>query len=100
MSADPAHRVLPSPWKEFFTEIDASLSGPLELHCIGGFTLVHFYGLPRATGYIDYYTAIPNDVDLEAMEAGILRCTGSTRFIYREFRSSLFPKSTSRACSR
>jgi hypothetical protein len=26
---------LPSPWKEFLTEIDGSLSEPLELHCIG-----------------------------------------------------------------
>jgi Nucleotidyltransferase of unknown function (DUF6036) len=31
------------------------------------FALVHFYGLRRTTGDVDYYTAIPNDVDLEGM---------------------------------
>jgi hypothetical protein len=43
------------------------LTEPLELHCIGGFALAHFYGLSRATGDVDYYTAIPNDVDLGGM---------------------------------
>jgi hypothetical protein len=67
MSAERAGGALSSPWKEFFTEIDEALAEPLELHCIGGFALVHYYGLPRATGDVDYYTAIPNDVDLEAI---------------------------------
>lgn len=58
---------LPSPWRQFFTEIDGALVEPLELHCIGGFALVHYYGVPRTTGDVDYYAAIPNDVDLEAM---------------------------------
>jgi uncharacterized nucleotidyltransferase DUF6036 len=56
---------LPSPWKEFLAEIDSLLSEPLALHCIGGFVLVHFYGLPRATGDIDYYSAIPNHFNLQ-----------------------------------
>jgi hypothetical protein len=34
---------------------------------IGGFVLTLFYGLPRTTGDIDYYTAIPADFDLDAM---------------------------------
>lgn len=40
---------LPSPWKEFLTKLDGMLKDPLELHCIGGFVLVHFYGFPRTT---------------------------------------------------
>lgn len=56
---------LPSPWKDFLREIDESLENPLALHCIGGFALAFHYGLPRTTGDIDYYTAIPGDVGLE-----------------------------------
>jgi hypothetical protein len=59
-------KLLPSPWKPFLTEIDQALTEPLELHCIGGFALVHFYELPRTTGDIDYYTAIPANIDLDA----------------------------------
>lgn len=60
----PADRPLPSPWKEFLAEIDAMLSEPLELHCIGGFVLTLFYGFPRSTGDLDYYTAVPANFNL------------------------------------
>jgi len=33
---------LPSPWKEFLSEIDSMLKEPLELHCIGGFVICYF----------------------------------------------------------
>jgi len=55
---------LPSPWKEFLSEIDVSLKESLALHCIGGFAACYFYGLPRTTGDIDYYTAIPANFNL------------------------------------
>jgi hypothetical protein len=58
---------LPSPWKEFLTEIDRMLKEPLELHCIGGFVLVHFYGFPRTTGDIDYYSAVPANLNLDEL---------------------------------
>jgi hypothetical protein len=67
MAAEMAGRPLPSPWKDFLTEIDNQLREPLELHCIGGFALVFFYGLPRTTGDIDYYTAIPSNLNLEEL---------------------------------
>jgi hypothetical protein len=67
MSAETAGNPLPSPWKDFLGEIDNRLTAPLELHCIGGFALVFFYGLPRTTGDIDYYTAIPSDLNLEEL---------------------------------
>jgi hypothetical protein len=35
------------------------LKEPLQLHSIGGFVICYFYGLPRVTGDIDYYTAVP-----------------------------------------
>jgi len=55
---------LPSPWKEFLSEIDSMLKEPLQLHCIGGFVICYFYGLPRVTGDIDYYTAVPANLNL------------------------------------
>ena len=64
MPADGVAGVLPSPWKEFLTEVDKMLSDPLELHCIGGFVFAYFYGLPRSTGDIDYFTAVPANLNL------------------------------------
>jgi len=64
MSSNPN---LPSPWKQFLTELDAQLTEAVELHCIGGFVVCFFYGLPRVTGDIDYYTAIPANVDLQTI---------------------------------
>jgi hypothetical protein len=58
---------LPSPWKEFLEELDDLLAEPLALHCIGGFVLVYFYGLPRTTGDIDYYSSVPPGMDLIGM---------------------------------
>jgi|SRR5580692_11235438 hypothetical protein len=52
---------LPPPWKQFLEEVDALLSEPVELHCIGGFAVVAAYYLPRSTNDLDYYTPIPVD---------------------------------------
>lgn len=65
MPANTEARLLASPWKEFLSELDGMLNEPLELHCIGGFVFTHFYGLPRTTGDIDYYTAIPANLNLD-----------------------------------
>jgi hypothetical protein len=56
---------LPSPWRDFLNELDAALPETVSLHCVGGFVVSFFYGLPRPTGDIDYYTAIPANLDLE-----------------------------------
>jgi hypothetical protein len=37
---------------------------PLCLHCIGGFVVSFHYGLPRTTGDIDYYSAIPANTQI------------------------------------
>src|ERR1039457_5385695 len=52
--------VLPSPWPEFLTDVDQSLSGAVELHCVGGFVLTAVYGIPRTTNDLDYITATPS----------------------------------------
>jgi hypothetical protein len=63
MSANRATGEFPSPWKEFLAKLDGILPGPLELHCIGGFALTFFYGLPRTTGDIDYFAAVPANLN-------------------------------------
>jgi len=52
---------LPSPWRDFLTDLDDLVAEPVALHCLGGFVVRFFYGLAsRITGDIDYYSAIPN----------------------------------------
>jgi hypothetical protein len=58
---------LPSPWREFLSELDAILPELVSLHCVDGFVVSLFYGLPRPTGDIDYYCAIPASVNLEGL---------------------------------
>lgn len=65
MPANNSSARLRTPWKEFLTEIDEALHEPLVLHCIGGFVFAHHYGLTRSTGDIDYYTAIPANLNLD-----------------------------------
>lgn len=65
MSANRAAGEFPSPWKEFLAELDHVLTEPLELHCIGGFVLTFHYGLPRTTGDIDYFAAVPANLNLD-----------------------------------
>jgi Nucleotidyltransferase of unknown function (DUF6036) len=67
MPADETTHQLPSPWREFLSALGDLLPEPVELHCIGGFVLTLFYGLPRTTGDIDYYTAIPANLDLDSL---------------------------------
>jgi hypothetical protein len=67
MPPDKEARLLPSPWREFLSELDGILDESLELHCIGGFVFTYFYGLPRTTGDIDYYTAIPANLNLDEL---------------------------------
>jgi len=41
------------------------LTEPVVLHCIGGFVVCFFYGLARSTADIDYYTAVPANLNLD-----------------------------------
>lgn len=58
---------LPKPWRDFLAELDAALPEAVSLHCVGGFVASFFYGVPRTTGDIDYYTAIPAYLDLHGL---------------------------------
>jgi Nucleotidyltransferase of unknown function (DUF6036) len=52
-------RELPEPWQAFFLSIDAAVTEPISLHCLGGFAAAMLYDLPRPTGDVDIFTAIP-----------------------------------------
>ncbi len=69
MSINDNTRLL-SPWAEFLQEIDTLLAERVQVHCIGGFVVSFFYGLPRPTGDLDYYGVLPvhcnNDLQLMA----------------------------------
>jgi hypothetical protein len=63
--AEPAE-----PWRAFLADLDAELSGPIELHCLGGFVVTQLYGVAgRETADIDFLAARmkPDTVDLEAL---------------------------------
>jgi len=51
---------LVEPWLPFLNELDGSLTAITEIHCMGGFALVHAYGLARATADIDVLSAVPH----------------------------------------
>ena len=50
---------VPSPWREFLQELDALLDTPVGVHCIGGFVFSVYYGVPRTTADVDYYSVEP-----------------------------------------
>ncbi|MGH9313795.1 MAG: DUF6036 family nucleotidyltransferase [Vicinamibacterales bacterium] len=50
---------VPEPWRSFLRELNAQLTAPIDLHCIGGFTVSMCYGLARPTGDIDVFDVLP-----------------------------------------
>src|SRR5918995_3541734 len=40
-------------WRSFLHDIDTQLSGPTEIHCLGGFVVAEYYGLARPTSDVD-----------------------------------------------
>lgn len=50
---------VPSPWREFLQELDALLDIPVEVTYIGGFVFSVYYGVPRTTADVDYYSVEP-----------------------------------------
>ena len=52
---------LPSPWREFLSEVDGQLAEAVVLHCHGGFVAALHYGLPRTTSDLDYLEIAPRN---------------------------------------
>ena len=67
---------LPSPWDRFLEELDGLLREEVRVHCIGGFVVSLFYGLPRPTADVDYFAAVPyrcvNDLQALARPGSVL----------------------------
>ena len=53
----PSDGSLHEPWASFLRELDAQLTQPTELHCLGGFVVSELYGLERPTADIDILEA-------------------------------------------
>jgi Nucleotidyltransferase of unknown function (DUF6036) len=47
------------PWRAFLRALDARLTEPVELHCIGGFAMSHHYGVGHQTTDIDFLNVVP-----------------------------------------
>lgn len=52
---------LPSPWREFLSEVDGQLAEAVVLHCHGGFVAALHYGMPRTTADLDYLAIAPGN---------------------------------------
>jgi hypothetical protein len=50
----------PEPWRSFFADVDAYLSGDVHLHCCGGFVVTQLYGVARTTSDVDFLGVVPN----------------------------------------
>ena len=50
----------PEPWQRFLSELDESLTKPVQLNCIGGFVVSLLYGMPRPTADVDFLTVVPH----------------------------------------
>lgn len=53
-------KIIPEPWKAFFTDIDKSLKEEVVLHCFGGFALSMLYDLDRLTADVDVLPVGPS----------------------------------------
>lgn len=47
------------PWASLLDDIDQSATGPIALHCLGGFTVSTVYDLGRATADLDVLAVLP-----------------------------------------
>ena len=100
MPAKKAGGQLSSPWKEFLAELDRMPGESLELHCIGGFALVHFYGFPRTTADIDYCSAVPANLNLHEVAGRAQLFIRNTVSGFIEWPLRTFPKSMGPGCKK
>ena len=48
------------PWDAFLQDVDAALTEPVGLHCLGGFVVTQFYGFARETNDVDFLSVQPS----------------------------------------
>jgi hypothetical protein len=85
-TAEPAE-----PWRPFLRELDACLTGQVELRCFGGFVVAQHYGLGRKTSDIDFVAAIT-----EARADDLEHLVGMHSGLHRKYRLYLVRGSPSR----
>jgi hypothetical protein len=66
----PQNEGPPEPWRSFLDELDQLLDEPVELHCIGGFALIHAYAVTRTTNDIDFISMVPHPMLNKICELG------------------------------
>jgi hypothetical protein len=66
----PQNEGPPEPWRSFFDDLDAMLREPVELHCFGGFSVIHAYGVARTTNDVDFISLVPNQLEGTLRELG------------------------------
>jgi len=86
----------PEPWRSFFDELDQLLPEPVALHCLGGFVLIHVYGVARTTNDIDFISLVPSPLrqTLSELAGAVLPCTDDTTSIWTPSPSLLRQMST------
>lgn len=55
----PQREQVPEPWFSFLKELDALVTEPVRLDCIGGFVVTMLYGLVRPTADVDVLEIAP-----------------------------------------
>ena len=55
----PQHEQVPEPWFSFLKKLDALVTEPVRLDCIGGFVVTMLYGLGRPTADVDVLEIAP-----------------------------------------
>jgi hypothetical protein len=79
-------KVLPKQWNDFLHDVDAQLTQPIEIHCLGGFVLHVLFQLPRPTADIDFIAAIPIQGTHELMNiAGLGTALSHKHRLYLQF---------------
>jgi hypothetical protein len=66
----PVGKNPPEPWLSFFRDFDLAIGEPVELHCLGGFAVIHMYGVARTTNDCDFVSLVPHPLRLRVSELG------------------------------
>jgi hypothetical protein len=74
------HGHIPEPWLSFLVEADATMDQMVTIHCLGGFSLIALWGLPRPTGDVDFIEVSP----IEAVDA-LLRVAGEGSALAKKY---------------
>jgi hypothetical protein len=85
---------VPAPWSGFLDAIDARLTVPTDIHCIGGFVMTLQYGLSRATADVDVMEAAPTTAltELQRIAGRGSELEGRFRVYLQVVRVAMYPE--------